>query len=330
MRFLIQGIGSIGQRHYRNIRALGHEVAVLRTSGIDRPFVQAFFDSEREAGNEPLVFQDFDTALADFTPAAIVICTPNHLHLQAAMKAAEAGLHTLIEKPVHLEQEGIDALAQLVAEKKSTVLVGYNLRFHPLLERVKSMVDSKELGSVLSASVDVGENIEDWHPWEDYRDTYAPYEVSGGGSLLCFSHDIDYLFWLLGSPDAVFAGGGKVTPLEGTAEDLVQGLWKYQNGVTAILHIDYWQRPKVRTLKIVGTKKTIVWDAYTNLQIFDHESGKSVVEEVPAGFDRNSMFIAEVQHFIDCIEGRSKPLIPLSDGKSVVEIIERMKSSLIS
>jgi predicted dehydrogenase len=328
MRFLIQGIGSIGQRHYKNARLLGHEAAILRTSTSMRPFVQDFFDAQRKEGNEPLVFTDLDTAVTEFKPDALIIGTPNHLHLSAAIEAAKRGLHLFIEKPVHYIMEGVSELEAIVKEKNLGTLVGYNFRFHPLLKRVKDMIDTKELGEVLSAMVEVGENIIDWHPWEDYRETYAPFIASGGGSLLCFSHDIDYLYWILGTPKFVDAAGGKITPLEGDAEDMVQSLWKYEGGRTAMLHIDYWQRPKVRTLKIIGTKKTVLWDAYAALTIWDHETAKQTVEEAPEGFERNTMFLDELSHFVECIEQKKETSIPLSQGIEVLQIVDKMKKTL--
>lgn len=328
MRFLIQGIGSIGQRHYKNARALGHEAAILRTTTNMRPFVQEFFDAQHAEGNEPIIFTALETAISEFKPDALIICNPNHLHLTAALEGARRGLHLLIEKPVHHSEKGLTELESIVKERQLTTLVGYNLRFHPLLKRVKEMVDTKELGEVLSASVEVGENITDWHPWEDYRETYAPYVASGGGSLLCFSHDIDYLYWLLGTPNHVFAAGGKITPLEGDAEDLVQGLWKYEDGRTANVHIDYWQRPKVRTLKLVGTKKTVIWDAYAALTVWDHETGEKADQEVPEDFERNTMFLDELSHFVECIEQKKESSIPLSEGIEIVRIVNNMKKSL--
>jgi predicted dehydrogenase len=329
MRILVQGIGSIGQRHYKNARTLGHDVAILRTSNEMRPFVKDFFNTQKSEGNDPVVFTDLADAMHEFKPEALIIATPNHMHMEAAIEGAKQGLHLLIEKPVHNKIEGLDELESLVAEKHLTTLVGYNLRFHPLLKRVKSMVDSKEIGEITSVSMEVGENIVDWHPWEDYRDTYAPFIKSGGGALLCFSHDIDYLYWIVGIPDTLCAAGGKVTPLEGDAEDLVQAIWKYTAGPTVLLHIDYWQRPKVRTLKIIGSKKTILWDAYEALTIWDHEKGEKTIEEVPEGFERNNMFLEELTHFVECIEKGKESEIPLSQGREVVKIVENMKALLV-
>jgi predicted dehydrogenase len=328
MKFLIEGIGSIGQRHYKNLVSLGHEVAILRSSNNIRPFVKDFFESQEKIGKPVQAFYDLDTAINEFAPNALVVANPNHLHFSSALKAAQKGLHIFIDKPVSHTQKGLDRLKKLVSRKKLVVMVGYNLRFHPLLFAMKRMVELREIGNVISAQIEVGENIVDWHPWEDYRDTYAPYIKSGGGSLLCFSHDIDYLYWILGMPQKIFSAGGKVTPLAGDAEDLVQALFKFKKGVTATMHIDYFQRPKVRTFKIIGTKKTLVWDAYKSLTVYDHESGNTDTINPPQGFDRNVMFIDEMKHFVRCIEKKQKPLIPINEGEDVLMIVDGIKKAL--
>jgi len=294
-----------------------------------RPFVQDFFDDEARQGRVPAVFLDMASAVETWKPAALIVATPNHLHMAGALEGASHGLHLLIEKPAHDHVEGLDELMRVVDQRNLVCMIGYNLRFHPSLARIKSMIGEGALGTLLSAAVEVGENIEDWHPWEEYRETYAPHVASGGGALLCFSHDIDYLYWLLGAPNRIHSAGGKVTNLSGDAEDLVQSLWSYDSGLTATLHIDYFQRPKVRTLKIVGTERTVLWDAYGSLSVFDHETGDLRVESLPEGFDRNDMFMDELRHFVSCLEQGTEPMIPLKEGKDVVELVEAMKQSLI-
>jgi predicted dehydrogenase len=328
MRILIQGTGSIGQRHYRNLRKLGHEVALLRNAEVTRPFIKEFFDHEREFGNEPLVFFRLDDAVRSFHPVALFVCTPNANHLFDARAGVDAGLHLFIEKPVHNNLEGLQGLQESVSDKGLIVQIGYQLRFHPLLAKVKEMVSGGELGKILSASVEVGENIADWHPWEDYRETYAPWIRSGGGSLLCFSHDIDYLYWILGRPERVHAFGGKITPLEGDAEDLIQSLWCYKDRMTATFHVDYWQRPKVRRLKLIGTTRTCVWEEAAPLCMWEHESGAFAQIPLPEEYERNDMFLEEANHFVDCVNESKNPITSLAQGIEVLEIIERIKQVL--
>lgn len=330
MRILIQGIGSIGQRHFKNAISLGIDVAILRSGQQQRPFVESFFSEMSDKGIFPKVFYNLETAIRDFNPDGLIVATPNNLHEEHAKSALQAGAHVLLEKPAALTPQGADVLLQLAEEKGVSCLIGYNLRFHPLLLKVKKMVATGDLGSVLAAHCEVGESIEDWHPWEDYKETYAPYVKTGGGSLLCFSHDIDYLLWILGKPSAVFAAGGKKTTLSGDAEDMVQALFTFPEGLTALLHVDYWQRPKVRTLKLIGTKKTILWDQYDGtLKIWDHETGDVLIESDPPGFERNSMFIDEIRHFRDIIECGVQPIASLHESKQLLCVVEDIKRDLV-
>ncbi|MBU0750270.1 Gfo/Idh/MocA family oxidoreductase [Patescibacteria group bacterium] len=329
MRLLIQGCGSIGQRHYKNAVLLGHDAAFLRESESRRPFVQKFFDEEQQLGRSvPKVFTSMQDAIESWKPDALIIATPNNMHLSNAKLGASNNLPMLIEKPVAISEDGLRDLVEEVESRGIVTMVGYNLRFHPLLQRIKDMVDTKYLGTVLSVDVEVGENIADWHPWEDYSETYAPYIASGGGSLLCFSHDIDYVYWLFGAPSSVEAVGGKLTPLEGDAEDMVKTLWRFDDGLVASLHIDYFQRPKVRTLKIIGTNKIIEWDAYGSLIVWDQITSQKEEITVPEGFERNDMFKEELAHFIRAVEKGTQTNIPLSQGCTVVNIVERIKGRL--
>jgi len=294
-----------------------------------RPFIQKFFDEERDLGHHaPQVFTTMDDAISSWNPDALIIATPNNLHLENAQLGLAHNLHLLIEKPVAISEDGLDGLIAEAEKRNVVTMVGYNLRFHPLLQKIKEMVDSKVLGTVLSVDVEVGENIVDWHPWEDYSKTYAPYISGGGGSLLCFSHDIDYVYWLFGTPSSIEAVGGKLSPLKGDAEDIVKTVWSYSDGLIAGLHIDYIQRPKVRTLKIVGTKKIIEWDAYSSLVVWDQITSEKEEFTPPVGFERNDMFKDELADFIHAIQTGEETRTPLSQGCAVVRIVEEIKSKL--
>lgn len=329
MRILIQGAGSIGQRHYRNARTLGMEAAFIRSRSSMTPFQQAFFDERAGAGDLVRSFASVEEALDGFAPDAAVIATPNHLHATHAEAMIRAGLPTLIEKPIDVDSASARSLAQLSTSKGVPCLVGYNLRFHPHLVLLKTMLASGSLGAVLSIMCEVGENIEDWHLWEDYRQTYAPYVHSGGGALLCFSHDIDYLIWLFGAPSGVFASGGKVTPLVGDAEDLIQALLRYPDGSSALLHVDYWQRPKARKLKIIAERGTATWSEHDrSLITWDHTTALSVQHPLDETFVRNTMFLDEMAHFGEVVAGREDPKITIDDGISVLDVVARIKSHL--
>lgn len=333
MRFLICGIGSIGQRHYKNLRALGHEVAVFRSgqnTGYNRPFLDAFFAGQEQAGHSVSVFWNLKEALERFNPHAVFVTNPNVRHLETALQAARAGKHLFIEKPVAVTLEGLSELEQLVHQYQLTVMVGYNLRFHVLLRKMKELFEAGTIGRALSAHVEMGENIEDWHPWEDYRSSYGPWRKGGGGVVLCFSHDIDYLYWFLGMPQRILAVGGKTTTLEGDAEDMIKSCWEYPDGVIASLHLDYWQRPHRRVFHLVGTDGALFWDYHAKrLSLFPHDKGSECeMWDFPGTFDRNDMFLEEAQNFITAVEHAGTPAITLQEGMDVLRIALKIKEQL--
>ncbi|MEQ8352747.1 MAG: Gfo/Idh/MocA family oxidoreductase [Leptospiraceae bacterium] len=321
MKFLICGIGSIGQRHYRNLKSLGHRVAVLRHTDKRTEFIRKFLEGEEKENGPVQIFYSLDEALQEFDPEAVFLANPNSLHMDLALQIAEKGKHLFIEKPLTHTLDGVDKLRDLVEQKKLKVMIGYNLRWHPQLVKMHQMLEDGVIGKVLSAHVEMGENMEDWHPWEDYRDTYAPYRSGGGGAVLCFSHDIDYLYWFLGRPERVLAIGGKMTPLDGDAEDMVKVLFQYQDRSIASLHIDYWQRPHRRVFDLIGTKGTITWDYEAKtLEHSDHSTGEVQTENLDPEFERNHTFIDEVSEFIESIQSDTTPPIPLQQGIDVLEI----------
>ena len=331
MKFLICGIGSIGQRHYKNLRSLGHEVALFRAGGgANAPFIEKFLSEEKSAGREVKAYYNFQEAVEDFRPDAVFITNPNSRHLKTALLAAKSGLHLFIEKPLSYNKKGIKELITLAEKKNLKIMIGYNLRWHPLLIEMKTMVADGKIGQPICANIEMGENIEDWHPWEDYREAYAAYRDGGGGAVLCFSHDIDYLYWFFGMPEKVKAIGGKITPLGGDAEDMVKALLEYKNNFIVSLHLDYWQRPPKRFFEVIGTKGRVVWDYYAKtLTVISRDSNISpIVHSVPDNFDRNDMFVDEATDFIDALENKKEVAIPLHDGIDVLEISLGIKKQI--
>ncbi|MHB8138829.1 MAG: Gfo/Idh/MocA family protein [Smithellaceae bacterium] len=331
MKFLICGIGSIGQRHYKNLQSLGHELALFRTGGgANAPFIDQFLTEEKSAGRLIKTYYNFQEAIDDFRPDAVFITNPNSRHLETAMLAAKSGCNLFIEKPLSHTRDGLEELKTLADKKKLKIMIGYNLRWHPLLKKMKKMVADGDVGQPISAHIEMGENIEDWHPWEDYRQAYAAYKEGGGGAVLCFSHDIDYLYWFFGMPEKIHAVGGKITPLGGDAEDMVKALLEYKNKFIASLHLDYWQKPPRRFFEIIGTKGKITWDYYAKyLTLVSRDNNTSpIVYSVSDNFDRNDMFIDETKDYISALGNRSEVPIPLYEGIDVLEMSLGIKKQI--
>jgi len=189
LKILIAGLGSIGRRHLRNLKTLGQgEIILFRTHQSTLP------EDELEAFP---VETDLETALSR-KPDAVVIANPTALHMDVAISAAQAGCHLLIEKPIAPQwDEKVAELRSIVSANDIRTLVGFQFRFHPVLSRIQELMKGT-IGHMLSFRVHWGEYLPGWHPWEDYRQSYAARKDLGGGVVNTLCHTLDYVRWLFG------------------------------------------------------------------------------------------------------------------------------------
>jgi len=312
VKLLIVGLGSIGQRHLENLRRLGvHHLLAWRVRNSPLPERLRLPDLE--------IHSTLEEALAR-KPEAVLVCNPTGLHLPVAIQAAYAGCHLFIEKPLSHSLDGVDELISVVQKHDLVTLVGFNLRFHPGLQLVKSLLNEGRIGRVVSIRAQVGQYLPDWHPWEDYRQGYSAHRDLGGGVILDLIHELDYVRWFAGEVTHVVCFAGHVSNLEIEAEDIAEIVLKFEGGAIGNVHMDYVQRSASRTCRIVGEEGTILWDYYANeVRLFDaREQGWQVFQQ--EGFERNNMYLAEMQHFLACLEGRETPVVDVEEGTRILRL----------
>src|SRR5512138_2561661 len=139
MKILIAGLGSIGRRHFRNLIALGEkDIVLLRTRKATLP--------DDELAGYP-VETDLQEALKRHKPEAVIVANPTSMHLEVAIPAAQAGCHVLLEKPVSHSLERLDVLKSIAEKSGSRILVGFQFRYHPTLNKAGELIRSNAIGS---------------------------------------------------------------------------------------------------------------------------------------------------------------------------------------
>jgi predicted dehydrogenase len=311
MKIMIAGLGSIGRRHLRNLLALGErDILLYRTQRSTLP--------EDELAGYP-VETELEAALAQ-QPEAVIISNPTALHLEVAIPAARAGGQginrcLMLEKPVAGSMERIPELESAVRESGARVLVGFHFRYHPGLRRLRELLATGEAGRPLSVRAQWGEYLPGWHPWEDYRQGYSARPDLGGGVVLTLSHPLDYLRWLFGEVEALWAFTGKNSDLELQVEDTAEIGLRFASGVLGSLHLDYNQRPPSHFMEVVTTQGTLRWDNLSGeVMVYRNATGDRQVYPPPVGFERNELFLAEMRHFLQVARGEAEPLCSLADG----------------
>ncbi len=326
MKFLIAGLGSIGRRHLSILRELGQEDIILYRTH------QSTLDDEALTGIP--VYTDLRDALAQ-KPDAVIVANPTSLHMDVAIPAAEAGCHILLEKPISDDLSRVDELCQAAAKSGSRILVGFQFRYHPTLNKARELIQEGALGQVLSAHSHWGEYLPNWHPWEDYRESYAARADLGGGVIGTLTHPLDYMRYILGEVDETASIQGHVSPLElSGVEDVGEIGIKFKSGAVGAVHVNYFQRPPDHRLEIVGTRGTLRWnnaDGVLHHYEMPDEFGTwsaspsapiHTAYPLPDDFERNHLFVAQMAHFLDVVEGKAEPRCSLEDGIAVQKLVE--------
>ena len=319
MKFMIAGLGSIGRRHLRNLVALGEQdILLFRTHQSTLP--------EEDLAGFP-VETDLRAAL-NWKPDAVIISNPTALHLDVAIPSAEAGCSILMEKPISDTLARMDELKFAMEKGGGKMLVGFHFRHHPTLQQARRLLAAGELGKPLSFFVQWAEFLPGWHPYEDYRQSYAARADLGGGVVRTLCHPLDYLRWMVGEVKALWAFTGKLSDMEIDVEDTAEIGLRFENGMVGTLHLDYNRRPGVHRWEITGSKGTMEWNNTSGaLRLFREEIESWESFLVPEGFERNDLFIAEMRHFLEVVQGKTEPVCTLEDGIRAQELVDAVFTS---
>lgn len=334
-KVLFVGLGGVGQRHMRNFRQImGDSVEIFAYRKRNAQFVlnNKLEIVEGETLNEKYGIKCVDTLEEAFAYGIdiVFICNPTSMHADILEKALQADCNIFIEKPIAESTEALKRIEKAVRLFDKVIYVGYQNRYHPCIMKLKQLLGEQKIGSVLSVYAEIGENVKNWHKYENYKDMYACRKALGGGVVVTQIHELDYLYYLFGMPKSVYAIGGKLSDLEIDVEDVVDILMKYEiesKEIPVSIHEDYLQTPARRGCRVVGTKGKIEIDLLASTIVWYDEQGGIACRET-YDFDRNEMFMAEMQEFLKCVEQKKDSPISFQEGKKSLEIAMAVKKSM--
>lgn len=320
MTGLLVGYGSIGRRHFTNLYSLGvTDWAVVHTGRGTIPL---------ELPCPARIYSDLSKALEKELPCFAVIANPTSLHVGAALACANAGCGLLIEKPISDSLEGVDELVAATPALGTKILMGFQFRFHPALMRIRDLLRSGSMGVPLHARVIWAEHLPSWHPWEDWRTSYAARAELGGGVHHTICHPFDYLRMLFGDPVDLFATLTRGGPLELPVPEAADVVIRFSEGLSAQVHLDYWCRPPMHRMDLICSEGSIHWDYMTgSLQVRGTGREGCQVDDFPSVDARNELFLSEARHFLGVLQGGEESRCKLEDGIAVLRICEAIDRS---
>ena len=313
----IIGTGYWGKNLVRNFHGLGMLNTVCDT---DPDAVQRF--TEQYPGIKGVY--SYADVLTDASIKGVVISTPAPSHADMAHEAILAGKDVYVEKPLCLsEKEGAE-LNELAEQHGRILMVGHLLWYHPVVLKLKELVDRGELGRIqyiYSNRLNLGKLRRE----ENVLWSFAP-------------HDISVILGLLGEmPESIQAQGGNY--LHQRIADTTVTLLNFASGVRAHIFVSWLHPFKEQKLVVVGDKKMAVFNDTEQwaekLQLYPHSvewSGNVPVankaEAQLVAIDQEEPLRAECVHFLECIATRNKPRTDGEEGLRVLRVLNSCQTAL--
>ena len=271
----------------------------------------------------------YEDLLEDPELQAIVIATTASTHYTLCKAALQSGKDVYVEKPFVLYASQAEELIQLAEQTERILMVGHLLEYHPVIKRLKSMIESKELGDVYyiyNQRVNLGTVRDD----ENALWNFAP-------------HDISSILYLLGKePSDVSARGQSY--LQRGIEDVVFLTLNFNGQSLAHIHVSWLDPHKIRKITIVGSKKMAVFDdleSTEKLKIYNKSAEPNAdyntfAEYITLRFGDITIPYMKIDeplrleclHFLECIRERQQPLSDGRDGLRVVKVLDAAQRSL--
>jgi predicted dehydrogenase len=284
------------------------------------------------------LFTDYQELLALPEVDAVSVCTPNYLHMDPTIKAFEAGKHVLCEKPIAMNAGEARKMVEAARRAGKKFQVGYNSRFAPSNQLLKSYIDAGDLGEIYYARAQAlrRRGIPGWGVFIDKS-------KQGGGPLIDIGvHILDLTLWLMGHPRPVAASGvtyakfGKRSDIVGfmgqwdhknfTVEDFASALIRLENGATVVLESSFVANlpEEVHNCTLLGTEGGATTSPLTIVQE-KHRSLQTFKPEFPGGSVNTHH--AEVKHFVEAIQNDTQPLVTGEHGMMVAQIMDAIYES---
>jgi len=263
IRTAIVGCGVIGALHGRVLTENpAYEVVAVVDPHPDRADRVAEIVVER-GGSDPARYANLTEAIAAGGFDLVSLCTPSGFHVDGALAAVRAGLHTMLEKPLDVSVAQGRALAELVAARtdpRQVVTVISQHRFDPAHVVTKAAIDEGRLGTVTSALASMAwYRSQDYYDSGDWRGTWA---LDGGGAVMNQAvHTVDLLRWYLGTPVEVVAHAGLLAHERIEVEDVCTAIVRFESGALATIHATTAAYPGLTTrIQVHGTRGSSIVD----------------------------------------------------------------------
>lgn len=314
MNILFVGLGSIGQRHLRNLNKLKIK---FKFFAVRKKFFTPLLTNKNKAIKGDIQKKYNIVYLKSLNEIkqkkikidAAFICSPSKFHIDETIWLIKNNINVFVEKPLGSSLKNINKLIKLIKKKPNIKnMMGYQLKFNPIIIKMRELIKKNSIGTIHNIFIHHGEHIDDFHPYEDYKSSYAARKELGGGVILSQIHEIDYMMYLFDNRKIKILNSlnSKISNLILNVEDYVVANFKLYNKKfksICTMYLNFFEKPKNRKILIIGEKGKINCDLNKGyIKVFKSNKFK----QFKFKFDRNKIFIKQVKYFIQHVRKNKK------------------------
>lgn len=335
--FGIIGCGMIAEFHTRAINEIdgARVVAAFSRSEANGAKIAAL------AGGDCTIYNDLDQMLARPDIDVVCICTPSGAHLDPAVKAAQAGKHVVVEKPLEITLARCDAIIRACEEGGVRLCTIFPSRFSPANIALKQAIDEARFGRLT-----LGDTHVKWWRTQEYYDSggwRGTWELDGGGALMNQAiHNVDLLYWLMGDVESVQALTATLVHDRIEVEDTAVAALRFKNGALGTIEAATSAYPGLlKRTEIHGEfgSARVEQDDITLWSFATEAPGDDVILEAlsgATGFSAGASDPRGINHaghrdqladFLKAIETGGTPRVDGREGRKSVEIIRAIYQS---
>ncbi|MBN2458150.1 Gfo/Idh/MocA family oxidoreductase [Candidatus Woesearchaeota archaeon] len=271
-------------------------------------------------------YTDYKKMLSEEKIDIVSIAVPTINHFEVSCNTLDKGINVLLEKPIAVSTAEGKNIISLAKKKNLKLMVGHIERFNPAVIELKKRINNNELGRVYKIDVN--------------RIGPYPGRIRDVGVVIDLAvHDIDIIRYITGSEvKRLYAETEK--KINSKYEDMLSGLLRFENGIICNMNINWLTPTKIRKLYITGErgmfvvnylKQELIFyenaEVTNNLDYADIMRGVSEGRMIKFAINKKEPLLAEIEHFVNCINENKEPLISGEDGLTAIKIADMLLKS---
>ena len=324
-KFLVVGLGSMGNRRIKNLFDLGfHDIIGFDIDVSKRNITKNKFGIK--------TFSDFNSAISDI-PFLILVSTPPDLHYKYVKLAIKNGINCFVE--VNMISKDNRQIISDLKQQPVMVFPSCSMLFNPIVKKLKEIIDRNEIGKILKINHILGQHLEYWHPWQNYREYYVSKKITGGAREMV-PVELGWLTHVFSPIKNVIGKVGKISNIDANINDHYQGIFTLKNNASMIIDIDVFARPSIRETKIFGNTGSIICDFIKNTikvsnhgkwKTYDMNFKKTKVNKKYSTNIAEKMYYDEIKSVMNSIKHDDKYPYSINDELDILSVLDNIEDS---